>query len=119
MTLGTLPDTVQAAGVEAKGKAMVGEFGLSVRTLATETAEKMGYGKDVKGVLIVDVDTDSDAFENGVRKDMVVTHVGGKPVATAEEFRKAVSNEQAKSGVRLRLTNPKGGVWFIFVTPKK
>ena len=119
VVLGTLSDTAQvASGKVVKGEAPGRKFGLFVQTLTAETAEQAGYPEDIKGVLIVDVDADSDAFENGVREKMVVTHVDGKPVTTAEAFYKAISSEQAKSGIRFRLMNPVGGVWIVFVTPK-
>ena len=120
VVLGTLPDTLQVArGGVVEGEAPGEKFGLSVQTLTAEIPERAGYPEDIKGVLIIEVDADSDAFENGVRKIMVITHVDGKPVTTTEEFYKAVSSEKSKNGVRLRLTKPGGGVWFVFVTPKK
>lgn len=60
---------------------------------------------DPKGsVLITEVDPESPAWKEGLRPDMMVSHVGAQRVTTPVEFREAVANQNGP--VQLRLTLP-------------
>jgi len=94
-------------------------FGLKVATLDDQYAEQFGLDKRLKGVVILDVDPDSDAADKGLRPGDVITRVEGKPVETADEIRRILSSDQAKTGVRLRVKERRGGTRFVFITPKR
>ena len=95
------------------------KFGLDVATLTGELAERHGYAKSTRGVLITDVAEGSDAAEQGLRPSMVITKVRDKAVVTAEQFAQAIGAEEAASGVRLNVITPDGGRRFVFITPNK
>jgi S1-C subfamily serine protease len=59
---------------------------------------------DPKGsVLITEVDPESPAWKEGLRPDMMVSHVGAQRVTTPGEFREAVSNQTGPVQLRLNL----------------
>jgi len=95
------------------------KFGLEVTTLTKRLAEAHGYKPSVKGVMVIEVDSDSDAAKNGIRAGVVITHVQGRAVTSSAEFTKALSAKSAASGARMRLVLPGGGGMFMFITPKK
>jgi S1-C subfamily serine protease len=55
-------------------------------------------------VLVAEVDEGSVAWRAGVRPGMFISHVGGTPVTTPDEFQSAVAGET--QGVTIRLTQP-------------
>jgi serine protease Do len=123
IALTAMPDElVQSEGEpgapSAPGETSIQDYGLTVQNLTPELAQQIGYKKGAKGVLVVNVAADSDASEKGVRKGMLITHVGRTRVASAEEFHKAMEGEANQGGVRLRLRTPDGGVWMVFLSPK-
>ena len=113
-------DMAGAFGVSPRGeKAARDRYGLKVQTLTGELAARGGYDESLKGVIITGVKPGSDAAEQGLRAGMVITQVMDKAVTTADEFVRALSGKNARSGVRLRVVNPGGGRRFVFITPVK
>jgi len=122
-TLGKNPDdeaatTAPATKEQVKPKPIeaLEKLGLSVQNLDAESAKQLGYAEDVKGVLIVAVEEDSDAWENQLRRGMVITNVGKKAVTNVDEL--AAALKDAKGGYRLRITTPQGGAHFVFLKPR-
>lgn len=93
------------------------KFGLAVQNLDARTAETLGYEKDVKGVLIADVEEGSTAEEIGLQQGMVITHVGKKAVTNVDEL--AAALKDSKDGYRLRVINPRGAALFVFLKPNE
>ncbi len=106
-------------GEEAPGETGVRGLGIHVVTATEELAKKYGYKKPVKGVLITEVGEDSDAFDQGLRGGMVITHVQDKPVESAGEFAEAVEGADPGLGLRLRVINPLGGAKYVFLRAGK
>jgi len=109
------PDTAEPD----KTKVKASDYGLQVTTLDRRTAVRLGYGKDVQGVLIVEVAQDSDAAKQGLQGGWVITHVDNKAVKNIGEFKKAISKEGASEGVRLRLRTLSGARLIKFIEPRK
>jgi serine protease Do len=104
--IGTLPeDVVAAPGGEEPSRPK--RYGLEVETLTKELAERRGYDEDTRGVLVTDVESDSDAAEKGVRPGMVIDSVNGERVTTAAEFERRVAAAAGKK-VRIRALQPGG-----------
>ena len=121
-TLGEPPKELVSGGregAETPGDNQgVKKYGVEVSTLTDELAAKFGYKKTVKGVIISDVQPNSDAAEKGLAEGMVILQVQGKEVTTPEEFAQAMA--AAPSGVRLLvLTGPQGAQRFVYLQPKK
>ena len=102
-------------GEDEKGDADSQQFGVAVETLTTELARKYGYEESTGGVIITEVDPDSDAAENGLRPGMVIKKVQGKNIASAEEFTAALADADA---VRLLVATRSGVHRFVFITPR-
>lgn len=113
--LGAKPEQVAFASDLTPGTAAAGAFGLKVATLTKDLAAKYGHENDVRGVVITEVAPESDAAEQDLREGMVITHIDGKPVSGSSAFAKSLSARA--DGVRLRVTDSKGGQRFVFITP--
>lgn len=69
--------------------------GVTVETLTPDNAEQVGATPGTKGVVVTDVDQSSPAAET-LGRGMVITAVDRKPVTSAQEFRRLVSQAQGK-----------------------
>ena len=88
--------------------------------MPTETlARQFGYKAAPKGVIVVQVAEGSAAEDQGLKAGMTITQIQGKPVASAEEFQKAITAKDAAEGVRIRVTDPSGASRFVFLSPGK
>ncbi len=90
-------------------------FGLKLQGLPPEIAERLGYPQTLKGVLIMAVDTHSDAYRQGIRQGMVITHVRNIPVTGLDEVLEAMSD--AGTGLSLRIIKRGGLSRFLFIKP--
>ena len=95
------------------------KFGIKVAPLTKDLAARYGLKASAKGVVITGVDPKSDAAEQGLREGLIIRQVGGKDVATVEEFEKAVSSKDAAGGVRLLVADKDGAQRFVFIAPGK
>ena len=59
------------------GDLMFKKFGVQVQELTSELAQALGFSS-VQGILVSDVQRGSPAAEAGLRRGMVITHVGGE-----------------------------------------
>ncbi len=76
--------------------------GIAVEPISPEL-QKM-YNLDVsKGLLIVDIDTDSTAYEAGLRAGCIILSVNGTSVSTKDEFQKAVQDGMKKKKLLLQV----------------
>ncbi|MCK4276523.1 MAG: PDZ domain-containing protein, partial [Phycisphaerae bacterium] len=115
--IGQRPETVgMAPDKQEPSEEAAARFGLAVETLTAELAERYGLGESVKGALIVEVHPDSDAYEQGLREGMAITHVGWNEIDTAGQFADAVSSKDAAKGVTLRVVKSGGRSELIFIT---
>jgi serine protease Do len=89
--------------------------GITVQTLTTELAQQVGVPPTTKGVVISAVDADSPAAD-AVGRGTVVTAVDRKPVTSAQEFKRLVT--QAAGKPILLSVNNGGANLFVVVQPK-
>ena len=61
-------------------------MGLSLSVLTPEMAQDMGLPDDAKGLLIQEVDPESEAAEKGLAPGDVITEAGQQPVATIADL---------------------------------
>ncbi len=88
-------------------------FGLKLQDLTSDIAGRLGFLVSQKGVLIMEVDTHSDAYKQGIRSGMVITHVRNTPVTGMDEVADAIST--AGSGLSLRVIQRGGLSRFVFI----
>jgi serine protease Do len=115
------PEDMAAAfgGEEQPGTASAARYGIEVASITKELAAKYGLKEPIQGVVIVEVDPDSDAADQGLAEGMVILQVQGRNVTSPGEFSRILSGKGAANGVRLLITDKSGGKRFLFVSPKK
>jgi serine protease Do len=92
------------------------KFGLSVRNLTPEMADRLGVPKD-KGVVVQDVKPGSFADDVGLNRGDVILEVNKQPVSSEDDFSKV--QQGLKSGqdvvflVRPRGSGPQDGTIFM------
>ncbi len=88
-------DTPDAPGAESTSTPSV--MGLSVKTLTPENRRTYGLDADVKGVVITNVDMNSDGGQKGLKPGDVIVLADQRPVSSQAEFAKVV-DELKKAG---------------------
>jgi Do/DeqQ family serine protease len=88
-------------------------LGVSVAPLTPELAARAGVPKDVRGLLVQEVNPDGRAAEAGIRSGDVIQEVNRKPVETVEELRAAVKVTTDRP--TLVLVNREGRDLFVTV----
>lgn len=113
--LGELPGT--AARSEERGSVEGGSAsaldGVSVDALGSQTAREMRLPSSAHGVVVTDVDQSSAAWTAGLRQGDVIQEVNRKPVASVNEFDRALRT--ASGGNVLLLVNRNGFTQFIAI----
>ncbi len=92
------------------------ELGFEVQELTPELAKRLGL-KVKEGILVVEVDRSSPAYEAGLRKNDVIVEVNRKKVTSIEAFEDALS-EKSEGGY-LFLVRRGEGALYIVVQPEK
>ncbi|MDP6635757.1 MAG: Do family serine endopeptidase [Phycisphaerae bacterium] len=92
----------------------ISRLGLEVTTATPEIAQKHGFSKGVKGVIITNVVKGSDAEKNSLTEGLLITKVQGKAIASADDFNKAIGSAKA-AGTRLLVKDKSGGQRFVFI----
>jgi len=92
-------------------------IGLSLAPLTDELRTKHNLGKDIKGVIVVEVDPASPAAERGVKVGDVIVEVAQDAVTSLDDIVKSVDKvkKAGRKAVLLRLEDGKGGLRFVAV----
>ncbi len=117
--LGTRKDEFAGKAIPQEEEENITDFGIEVTTVTDRIARQMGFRHSIEGVVVVQVDKGADAAEKGLTRGLVITHVDGKAIATAQEFRQALQGRKNADGVRLRVLTPEGRKRFYFIKPTK
>ena len=89
-------------GSEDREGESASKYGLTVEPITPEIARELELDRDVKGVVITNVDPSGAAASAGLREGDVIQQVNGKSVRTAEEVRSALNaNTGGKPSVLL------------------
>lgn len=84
----------------ATGTVNLVEYGLAVRTLPREEAQRMGY-RGVQGVVVTSVERGSLAERAGVEPDDIITQVDSGVVNSASAFQRLAQKGNLDNGVSL------------------
>jgi serine protease Do/serine protease DegQ len=68
-----------------------GYLGVTSDSVTAEVAEQLGLGREVRGVVVTEVDPDSPAEKAGIKRTDVILAINAHPVSTWEELRLIVS----------------------------
>jgi len=63
----------------------------------------------VQGVVVTEVSPESHAWEAGLQKGAIITRIGGSPVRSLEDFRRAAQQVEKAQAVRLSVTRYNNG----------
>jgi serine protease Do len=92
-------------------------IGLVLAPLNDELREKHGIGKDVKGVIVLEVDPASPSAEKGVKVGDVIVEVAYEAVSSLDDIAKSVDKvkKAGRKNVLLRLEDGKGDMRLVAV----
>lgn len=91
-------------------------LGATLAALTPQTRQQMGIPENVEGVIIIDVDSEGSAAEQGLRPGDVIEQVGQKQVRTPQDVGSIVSAAlAAKQDALLLLVNREGDEVFVVV----
>jgi serine protease Do len=113
------PRTGPNAGADS-GEVRQSALGLGLRPMTPEDRRRRESGDADPGMVITQVEEDSDLFEKGVRSGQVLVEAGGAPVRTVADVEGALAAAR-KQGVPLRLLvrNERGQARFIAIDVKQ
>jgi S1-C subfamily serine protease len=78
-----------------------GKYGMAVEPLTPELAARLNLDRNIRGVVITNVDPSSAAASAGLRQGDVIQQVNGKTVSDAEDVRDALNDVSGKPSVLL------------------
>ncbi|NLX96116.1 MAG: Do family serine endopeptidase [Rhodopirellula sp.] len=93
------------------------KLGLEVETLTAEVAEQLDVKAD-HGVVITGIESGSLADRAGLETGMVILEAARKPIKSAEDFEKAVSDESLAKGVLLLVRTETGSSFVVLRSEK-
>lgn len=122
VTIGKLPET-QTASEKTEEKEEEKEpettklLGLSISPMSGELRVKYKIDKDVKGVVVTEVDPDSDAARKNIAAGNVIVEVKGAKVSSPDQVAKEVkaTKESGRKSVLLLIADAKGDLRFVAV----
>jgi serine protease Do len=88
--------------------------GVSVENITPEWTQKLKLEPSTRGVVVADVDPDSNAFASGLRPGFVIESVAKQSVANVNEFNTAMQRADKKE-VLLRVRRQDGRSSFLVV----
>ncbi|MBE0513513.1 Do family serine endopeptidase [Sulfurimonas sp.] len=90
-------DIVNVTLATLDSKVVAGEFEYKGMKLSEITpAIKQQLGLTIEGILVKEVDQNSEAFNSGVRKNDIIIQVENKEIANLDEFKKATASKSKK-----------------------
>ena len=99
VTLGKLPDQQQA---QAESGGSSGQnWGMTVSDLTAEIRQELKLKDDQKGIVVTAVEPDSPATQAGIRRGDIIEEMNRQPVASVQDFTKAISEMKEKESLLL------------------
>ena len=89
-------------------------LGLSVKSLDEATRTEFGFGKEVEGLVIDDVDLSSEAARKGLAEGDVIVEINQQPVSDPEDAKEIITRAKDNGrGSVLLLVDRAGDVSFV------
>jgi serine protease Do len=98
-----------------KSSTSLDKAGMEVQTLTPQIAEQLGI-KATKGVVITHVQPGGLADQKGLEPGMVIVEAGRKPMQTAEELQKLITEESLQKGLLLLVRTASGSDFVVLQT---
>jgi serine protease Do len=93
------------------------KLGMKVSKLTPEIAKRFGYDGDERGVVVIEVEKESNADNAGIRTGDMIKGVNQTAVATVEEYRKQMDSAEKENAITFLIKRPHAG--FIIVQVQK
>jgi serine protease Do len=92
VTLGELP-VETTASAPAAAEPTAAQLGFRVQDLTNDLASQLGY-ENTNGVLVAQIDQNSEAYQAGIRRGMVIRQVNRQEVSNTAEFQAALTSSE-------------------------
>jgi serine protease Do len=121
VTIGRLPESKEEAEQE-KEEAPEPEkttlLGLAISPMTDELRAKYEIERDVNGLVVTEVNPDSDAARKNISEGNVIVEVKGTKVASPDDVKKEVeaAKKSGRKSVLLLIADPKGDLRFVAVS---
>ncbi|MDR3674193.1 MAG: DegQ family serine endoprotease [Acidobacteriota bacterium] len=112
--LGERPSDINSARSGAGGIQQGTLRGIAVQNITSSLREQAGIPPNVTGVVIVQIDPNSPAAQNGLQEGDVIESINRKPVRNVGDFNKLAA--EAKGQTLLRV-NRQGNGAFVVISP--
>jgi serine protease Do len=97
----------------ARGEARSDDLGLRVRGIDPEIAEQLGVGPDQPGVVIVQVEPESNAAQAGIRRGDIVIEINRQAVKNLDDYRARIKAIDKGETVQMLLRRGGGGMLAV------
>lgn len=96
-----------------KGLESTDDLGLKLADLVPETARRLGFSEDEKGILVTHVQPDGKGALAGIHQGDLIKEINHKPVKTLRDYRKQMG--KVKSGDTLKILVKRANAGLIVV----
>lgn len=114
VTLGRREDAERSEATSMPGAGESGEpemdvLGMTVMVPTAEMKSELGLGEDMTGLVVMNIDETSQAFEKGLRSGDVITEAGQQKVETVADFEARIQESKDEGRNSLLLLIRRGG----------
>ena len=110
VTLGEQPQDMASAmqPEQSSSKDMEEQLGFSVQELDPQMAQRMGLEPSQDGVIIARISEGSNAYQQGLRRGLVITEVDRQKVNSVDDFNRVMGSliEEGKDAALVRVLQP-------------
>ena len=89
-------------------------FGIEVRDISNSLAERYEIDPKSSGVLVTNIDKQSNAFEAGIRVGDIITRVGTKKVTSSKDFIDLIEETKKQDSLLLLVKRGERSSYFAF-----
>jgi serine protease Do len=112
---GTVREATPTQPEQEQPALAVDKIGVDVADLTPQLAQELGYKVGTKGAAITRVDSNSVAWEAGLKRGMLIAKVDNQRVETATAARDALQRGSLERGVLLQVQSPEGGTNYVLL----
>lgn len=85
-------------------------LGLGISNLTPDLARRLGLEEDIDGVVVTEVDPESEAYdEGGIRRGWIITEIDRQPVSSVADFQRIYRSIEPGTMFLVRAVVPEGG----------
>ncbi len=104
----------EIAGTTSGSEVNTQQLGFSVKTFDKSLADKYGIEQWMKGVVVISIDTDSRAYEAGLREGDLIEQVDRQDVQTSQKFATLVTDKKKGDTILLKINRQGSGFYIAF-----